>query len=100
MNEEATPTMERVEARRMEMGLTQVEVARACGLTQGHYSKLAKGLHAPGRRVGIALEEWLKSRPGHHSKQVHSLRVASLAASIREDCATLVRLVRRGQAAG
>lgn len=96
MAEEEVSTMQRVEARRLERGLTQAEVARACGLTQGHYSKLAQGMHGPGRRVGIALEERLESRPKRPSDQLQAMRIAALAASIREDCAALIRLTRRG----
>ncbi len=57
-----------------ELGLSQTEVARACGMTQPHLSKiLAKRVKA-GRRATASLLAWAKSEnPVGVAEQLHRL---------------------------
>ncbi|MBD3833030.1 MAG: helix-turn-helix transcriptional regulator [Brevundimonas sp.] len=48
-----------VKRRISELGLSQAEVARACGMTQPHLSKILTGAVKPGRKATVALEGWV-----------------------------------------
>jgi transcriptional regulator with XRE-family HTH domain len=84
--------IDRVESRRRERGLSQAVVAASCGMTQGHYSKLARGRVPPGARARDALRGWLDSRDRGPGSSRGSARLRALAESIRRDCAELARL--------
>jgi putative transcriptional regulator len=59
-SEEHAEFCERVKARRKELGLTQVEVAKLLGMTQASYAAIESGKREPGLnqvfRVATALE--------------------------------------------
>lgn len=93
MSSQPPSLIELVENERRDNGLTQAEVADACNLTQGHYSKLARAAHRPSRRVTEALTSWLDARGKPSTRDRESVRIASLIASIQKDCVELVRLV-------
>ena len=74
------------EARRSQ-SLTQGQVAAACGMTQGHYSKLVAGTIPVGTKALDAFRDWLGEDQGAREREM-----VRLAASIRDGCARLVAL--------
>lgn len=65
--------------RRMdELNLSQKEVARACGITQPHLSKVLSGKTKPGPKTETALEVWRNQ----DAAQPALVRLESLARSI------------------
>ncbi len=48
-----------VRRRISELGLSQAQVATACGMTQPHLSKILSNAVAPGKKSTFALEAWL-----------------------------------------
>lgn len=50
-----------VQRRMAELAATQAEVARACGITQPHLSKVLNKNVNPGRKTRERLTEWLAS---------------------------------------
>lgn len=48
-----------IKRRISELGLSQTQVARACGMSQPHLSKILSGVVNPGRKSTSALEGWL-----------------------------------------
>jgi hypothetical protein len=67
----------------------------ACGMTQGHYSKLVNGRVELGPKSSRAMEAWLK-QPVTGASATHPLADGSaqrLAASIRRDLARLSAMI-------
>ncbi|WP_366524260.1 helix-turn-helix domain-containing protein [Brevundimonas sp.] len=57
-----------------ELGLSQNDVARACGLSQPHMSRVLSGGLSPGRKTSTALAAWLQQEPPNDaSKQLERL---------------------------
>ena len=94
MNDEEAPMAERVRERRDATGLSQAAVATACGMTQGHYSKLERGAIEPGRRARQSLERWLGtgSRPAAPTRRPG--RLESLARTIERACTEMAGIAR------
>ncbi len=96
MRDEGLRLMKMVEERRCTLGLTQLEVALACGMTQGHFSKLTSGHGEVGTKCFSALEGWLElATVGNRTP--HPLTDGSaqrLAASIRRDIGRLSAMIR------
>lgn len=100
MTAELEGLMKSVEERRQAEGLTQAQVAAACAMTQGHYSKLAGGRDI-GLRCARSLEAWL-ARPAGKGVRGDPLvdgTAQRLAASIRRDIGRLAAMVASGEAA-
>lgn len=97
MADEEAHVVALVEERRKERGLTQAEVAAACHMTQGHYSKLVRRRIDPGRRSTEALGRWLRGQGGTPPPAAAAPGLEALAAAIRDQCADLVRLARRAE---
>lgn len=76
----------------MEDGLTQAQAAKRAGISQGHYSKLARGKVPLGGRTENALRSWLERGGAPGSADRHD-EVGDLLAAIRRDCARLARLL-------
>ena len=60
-------------------GLTQVELARRLGVSQGHLSKVLKGVVAPGGKVRKAVAERLSDIDPEPSRDEWLRRVAEAA---------------------
>lgn len=57
-----------------ELGLSQAEVAHACGMTQPHLSKILSKRVNPGRRATESLRAWVKGDHGiSAAEQLHRL---------------------------
>ena len=66
--------LDAVKRRMEELGLSQNEVARACGLSQPHMSRVLSGGLSPGRKTSKALVAWLQQEPlNDTSKQLERL---------------------------
>lgn len=89
----------RVERTRQSLSLTQNEVAAACGISQGHYSKVLGGLKT-GKRTERALLVWLANAGAGRGmgRAQRERRMEALADSIRRDSAALVAIARLGAA--
>jgi len=74
-----------VQRRMAELSVTQQEVARACGITQPHLSKILSYKVNPGRRTLSGLSGWLSS--------------ASIAAADSADSQLAARVARLEQLA-
>ena len=57
-----TDVLRFLEAARRDSGLTQSAVARDLGMTQGHYSKVVRGIAPLSLRLGGRIEKWLAMR--------------------------------------
>jgi transcriptional regulator with XRE-family HTH domain len=86
--------MDRVEDLRREKSMTQTQVAIACGITQGHYSKVASGEIDAGARTERALLAWLGGQSTAPRRSGRKRQIEALATAILEDCVQLVSLVR------
>ncbi|WP_037535570.1 helix-turn-helix domain-containing protein [Sphingomonas sp. RIT328] len=84
-----------VEMRRRKLGLTQMQVSRACGISQGHYSKLLNEEVPVGVRCATALATWLDDRHARvaASRPVRDARVARLLEAIAGDISRLTSLL-------
>lgn len=83
-----------VNRRMEELGLSQLELARACGLSQGHLSKILGG-RPPGPRATRRLEEWLKGpKPVSEASAAEVQRLARL---LKKHCDELANLCSRLQ---
>lgn len=89
---EGEDLMTQVEAARGRLSLSQHSVASACGFSQGHFSRLAKG-GAIGRRSREKLQAWLWAQG---SKEITSSDVGSrldeLARTLDRQATELARL--------
>lgn len=57
-----------------ELGLSQAEVAHACGMTQPHLSKILSKRVKPGRKATASLLVWVKGEHGiSTADQLHRL---------------------------
>lgn len=90
-----TDVLRFLEAARRDAGLTQSAVARDLGMTQGHYSKVVRGIAPLPLRLGGRIEEWLAMRGVSADAVPASDRARVLAASIRRQCLELMRLLER-----
>ena len=59
-----TTIVPEVQRRMAELSVTQAEVARECGITQPHLSKVLSLKVNPGRKTRGALRVWLSSAAG------------------------------------
>lgn len=89
--EEGKRLMARVERRRRAEGLTQNQLAAACGISQGQYSKMATGRANVGPECSSALRTWLSqaSAASPRTDPLEDGSVARLVESIRGDLARL-----------
>jgi transcriptional regulator with XRE-family HTH domain len=96
MARKSNPEADILKMRRLEARLSQADVASACGMTQGHYSKLERGKIKPGPRASIAFRQWLdgvSDDAGPPSPAVsRGSRLAALARSIERACAEMARV--------
>lgn len=58
-----TDPRERIEDKRLELGLTQAVVASALGVTQPHYSKIVGGTAGLTESMSEAMHAWLETAP-------------------------------------
>lgn len=82
-----------IEEARRSRRMSQAEIARAFEITQGHYSKVARG-EAP---LSSALEErmrvWLSDNRSPEIGDVSTKRIRELVLSIRRECMELMHLM-------
>ena len=87
--------LRRVEKRRRAKGLTQTQLAVACGISQGQYSKMTSGRVGVGPDCLEALRAWLAT-PGEaiaSGGPVEDGSAARLAGSIKRDLVRLSRML-------
>jgi transcriptional regulator with XRE-family HTH domain len=89
--------IEQAEAVRRRLGLRQVEVAAALGVTQGHYSKIANARAPLPRGLADKMSNWVGANlpDGLEAREMLPDRMAMLAASIQRQCLELVQLSAR-----
>lgn len=87
--------MRLVEARRRKGGLTQDQVAAACGISQGQYSKMRRRRAPVGRRCARALRAWLErdGPAGADATPVSDGSALRLAEAIRSDVSRLAAML-------
>jgi len=80
------------EARRARR-MSQAEIAKALGITQGHFSKVLTKSVPLSAKLKVRMEVWLSD--GDHAAigDVASRRISELAMSIRRECMELMHLV-------
>lgn len=97
INASASELIQASEKSRAAAGLTQLQLARALGLTQGHYSKLAAGRAPLGRKAEAALRDWLEQQaatpPDADARRAEMRRLAD---EIRMQCIRLTELAASG----
>jgi transcriptional regulator with XRE-family HTH domain len=74
---------------------SQQQVARALGVTQGHYSKVITSKTPLSDKLKVRMEAWLAERGTIVAGDAASRRMHELAASIRRECMELMHLVGR-----
>lgn len=52
-----------MEKSRLERGFTQMEVARAAGITGAAYNRIEKGINEPGVKAALRICDYLKLNP-------------------------------------
>lgn len=68
------PGIDALKRRIEELGLSQAEVARMCGMSQPHLSKILSYRVIPGRKAAAALEAWRVGDTGSSTaEQLHRL---------------------------
>lgn len=72
--------------------LSQAAVARALGVTQGHYSKVVSNRAPLTERLKEHMESWLVKQGATGSGSEATLRMQQLASSIRRECMELMHL--------
>lgn len=73
--------------------LSQAQIARILGVTQGHYSKVVTGRAPLTEKLRARMDDWLRTRGLVASTEAHvALRMQELAASIRRECIELMHL--------
>lgn len=91
-----TDPMSALERVRRQRGLRQAELAKALGVTQGHYSKLARGIVPLSSKVHGRTVAWLKEYGGPiEGDDAATVRMKKLASSIRAQCMELMHLSDR-----
>lgn len=92
--------IERVEEARMEAKISQTALARSCGLSQGHYSKVVSKAVPLRPKTRANLEKWLDglgSEAKYSEKTPIIAEMTSLAGSIRRECDRLIALAERAR---
>lgn len=87
-----------VEQRRIATGMTRTAVARLCGMSQGHFSKIQSGKAPLAAKARAQLEDWLTKggiEPAQSREAALIAEMTSLAGNIRQECDRLVALAQR-----
>lgn len=79
------------EARRRDR-LSQKEIADLLEITQGHYSKVIRGLVPLSTTLDGSMKAWLESKGHPVTVDAKSVRMRKLAASIQAQCIELMHL--------
>lgn len=82
-----------VEEARRSRRMSQVEIARALEITQGHYSKVVTLRATLSNRLAERMEAWLVASGQAPFGDDATRRIQQLAASIRRECMELMHLV-------
>lgn len=88
----------RLEARRSELGLTQLAVATSLGVSQPHYSKIIGGIVPLTDRRADEIESWLRAHVGTDRVTVGreaNVRIRQLARSIEKQLRELNHLLEK-----
>lgn len=86
-------TLERARSQRR---ISQTDLAEALGVTQGHYSKVARGLAPLSGKMAKRVDAWLAVHGGPaEGDDAAALRMRALAISIRAQCMELMHLSER-----
>lgn len=91
---------ERVEQARLRVRLSQAQLSRTLGITQGHYSKVMSGKVPFTDDLHEKMEAWLETQQEHVVGPQVARRMQELAASIRQECMELMRLASLAGAQG
>lgn len=82
-----------VEAERIRDRLSQRDVAIALGMTQGHFSKVVRGLVPISARAADRMRVWLANRVGTAGGGAAPVGAANIAGSIKSKCMEIMHLV-------
>lgn len=81
-----------VEAMRLKLRLSQLQLGAELGISQAHYSKVRSGLVPLSDKLKQRMDDWLakheRTAPAPHT----AYRMQALAASIRRQCMELMHL--------
>ena len=88
----------RVEAARMASRLSQSQLARRLGVTQGHYSKVVTAKVPLSEGLRLRMEDWLGAQEDGAARSDARHRMHELAVSIRRECMELMQLVEMAEA--
>lgn len=85
-----------IERARRQRGLTQAELAEELGVTQGHFSKVARKVSPLSDKLEKRALAWLEVHGGPpEADDAAALRMKELASSIRAQCMELMHLAER-----
>ena len=87
------------ESARRRLGKSQSQIAEALGITQGHYSKVAKGKAALSPALEGQMNDWLEKNAQPVLLDAGAHRMRELASSIRMQCIELMHLADRAMSA-
>lgn len=92
-----TDSISHVENVRRQLRKRQAEVARALGITQGHYSKVVSRRTPAGIDLSTRMATWAEAHDPTRDLPPEdvSARMAALANSIQAQCAELLTLASR-----
>jgi hypothetical protein len=82
-----------VERKRRSAGWTQAQVAKACGVTQGHYSKIVSETVRLTPRMAETLKNWSPEQPRRKAAQPTADALRRVAASLRREIARIEALL-------
>lgn len=92
----ATDVIGALERARRQRRLSQTDLANKLEVTQGHYSKVARGLVPLSGKMAKRVDAWLAVHGGPaEGDDTAALRMQELAISIRTQCMELMHLAER-----
>jgi|GEM_PF-2878686 transcriptional regulator with XRE-family HTH domain len=91
-----TDVVRALERARRQRGISQTTLADMLDVTQGHYSKVVRGLVPLSGKMAERVEAWLAEHGGPiEGDDAAALRLRQLATSIRAQCMELMHLSER-----
>ncbi|KPF73894.1 hypothetical protein IP68_15310 [Blastomonas sp. AAP25] len=81
-----------LESARKARHLRQTELAEMLEVTQGHYSKVVKGVVPLSASLEMRIRKWIDSQGVEFDEQDRARRMKELANSIHSQCVALMRL--------
>lgn len=96
----SSDSIAQLEPLRRRLRLTQIAFASQLGVTQGHYSKVVRGIIPPGQRLSASIAQLLSEsdQAGSETSDELAARISALAASIQRQCIELMHLAEAARA--